>query len=71
MLKNILRSLGLARPAPRRHYGRMGGGAALPLLAMLGWRYRDRIRSAYQGRFGRTGQATTTTPGYGGFRSGA
>jgi hypothetical protein len=63
MLRNILMSLGLVRRPPRRHYGRMGGGAALPLLAMLGWRNRDKIRNAYQSRFGR--RATTTTPGVG------
>jgi hypothetical protein len=66
MLRNILQSLGLARP-PRRRYSRYGGGAALPILAALGWRYRDEIRSAFRNRFGNRNSvsgATTTTPGF-------
>jgi hypothetical protein len=48
----ILRNYGLAR-APRRHYGRWGGGAALPLLGMLAYRYREPIMKFVRERFGK------------------
>jgi hypothetical protein len=47
----------------------MGGmGMGLPLLAFLGWKYRDRIKSAFNSRFGHaqsTAGAGTTSPGLG------
>ena len=68
MLKDILRPFGFQRRQTTRPYGKVGGGAALPILGYLAWRYREPI-----GRFireklgkleqrGRTGVGATPPP---------
>jgi hypothetical protein len=66
MFRRMLQSLGLARrPSYARRYGAWGGGATLPILALFGWRNRDRIRQFLRGRFGHRNAAMTTSPPHG------
>ena len=63
-------NFGMRRRAATRPYGKVGGGAALPLLALLGWKYREPIKQFFRDRFGSSskGAATETLPGTGALR---
>ena len=54
MLNNILRNFGLGRRrvSPLNRYGRAGGGAMLPMLGYLAYRYREPITRFVRERFG-------------------
>jgi hypothetical protein len=56
MLNNILRNFGLGRrraPLGGLGYRRAGGGALLPMLGYLAYRYRAPIGRFFRERFGR------------------
>jgi hypothetical protein len=55
MMNRILNAFGRRPPVRRgfgQRYGRVAGGGLLPLLALFGWRNRDRIKTWYRSHYG-------------------